>query len=206
MTAAPQIRQRTRSGFAAVPTAVPAAGTTARTVAPPAVVRPETAPPAAAPIATTATTAAAAAAAAVTAVTGAERSYAVGFGKPPTGRPFAPGRSGNPKGRPKGAKNFHTLLDEALNQKIVMRERGRETMVSKREIAALRLANKAAEGDLKVLAMLLRHAGPVTPAADRGAPLDTAAGSDDAPLKGGEVLDELFAMACRAVADPAEPV
>ena len=201
MTAAPDIRQRTRSGFAAVPTAVPAAGTKAGMVALPTAALPTAALPAAAPPvgASTATTAAAAAA-------GAERSYSVGFGKPPIGRPFAPGRSGNPKGRPKGAKNFHTLLDEALSQKIPVRERGRETMVSKREIAALRLANKAAEGDLKVLAMLLKQGSPGPTPVDRGAPLDLSAEPDEAPLQGREVLDELFAMARRAAADPAEPV
>jgi hypothetical protein len=31
--------------------------------------------------------------------------YEVGYGKPPTESRFAPGRSGNPKGRPKGARN-----------------------------------------------------------------------------------------------------
>lgn len=31
--------------------------------------------------------------------------YEVGYGKPPTSTRFKPGRSGNPKGRPKGARN-----------------------------------------------------------------------------------------------------
>src|SRR5215204_6823239 len=31
--------------------------------------------------------------------------YAVGYGKPPAHSRFTPGRSGNPKGRPKGARN-----------------------------------------------------------------------------------------------------
>jgi len=31
--------------------------------------------------------------------------YAVGYRKPPTQSRFTPGRSGNPKGRPKGARN-----------------------------------------------------------------------------------------------------
>jgi hypothetical protein len=33
--------------------------------------------------------------------------YEVGYGRPPKGSQFTPGRSGNPKGRPKGARNKH---------------------------------------------------------------------------------------------------
>ena len=39
----------------------------------------------------------------------------VGYGKPPRSRRFKPGQSGNPKGRPKGAKNRDTILRELLN-------------------------------------------------------------------------------------------
>ena len=35
----------------------------------------------------------------------AASSYEVGYGKPPAKNRFKPGQSGNPKGRPRGAKN-----------------------------------------------------------------------------------------------------
>src|SRR5215831_10991158 len=37
--------------------------------------------------------------------------------KKPRGRPFSKGESGNPSGRPKGARNRSTLLAEALVEK-----------------------------------------------------------------------------------------
>jgi len=44
-----------------------------------------------------------------------ERDYEVGYGKPPHHTRFVKGQSGNPRGRPRGAKNMKTLLNKALN-------------------------------------------------------------------------------------------
>jgi Family of unknown function (DUF5681) len=40
--------------------------------------------------------------------------YKVGKGRPPLSTRWKPGQSGNPKGRPKGAKNMMTCFREAL--------------------------------------------------------------------------------------------
>ena len=45
----------------------------------------------------------------------------VGYGKPPQTQQCKPGQSGNPKGRPKGAKNESTILKELLQHKIAIR-------------------------------------------------------------------------------------
>lgn len=59
----------------------------------------------------------------------------VGYGKPPVETRFKEGQSGNPKGRPKGAKNVATLLDEESEESeesVVIRENSRVRKISKR--------------------------------------------------------------------------
>ena len=46
--------------------------------------------------------------------------YGVGYGRPPRHTRFAKGQSGNPRGRPCGAKNFMTLLEEALDELVTV--------------------------------------------------------------------------------------
>ena len=51
--------------------------------------------------------------------------YAVGYGKPPVPSRFQRGKSGNPKGRPKGALNVTTILFRTLREIVVINENGR---------------------------------------------------------------------------------
>jgi Family of unknown function (DUF5681) len=86
------------------------------------------------------------------------RDYEVGYGKPPLHTRFEKGRSGNPKGRPRGKKNMSTLLSAALDASIIVVENGRRKKITKREAIVTQLVNKSASADLKatqiVLAML----------------------------------------------------
>ena len=58
-------------------------------------------------------------------------SYEVGYGKPPRSGQFRKGQSGNPKGRPKGARGVKSLLDDALSKEITVSEGARRRGLQK---------------------------------------------------------------------------
>ncbi|MGA7883007.1 MAG: DUF5681 domain-containing protein [Terrimicrobiaceae bacterium] len=101
----------------------------------------------------------------------ARNSYSIGYGKPPRKHRFQPGQSGNPKGRPKGAKNTATLLRETLDRKIEVRTGGTPRKITVREAILTRFAENSLKGDTKAAAFLLQrydipaeeHASDTTP-------------------------------------------
>jgi hypothetical protein len=84
-----------------------------------------------------------------------EEAYEVGYGKPPTHSRFRPGRSGNPKGRPKGTKNLKTDLIEELGEKILVREGEQARQVSKQRAVVKTLMARALKGDTRAASLLL---------------------------------------------------
>ena len=89
---------------------------------------------------------------------GGKGDYEVGFGQPPRSTRFKLGQSGNPAGRPRGAKNFATAIEQELQARVTVTENGRRRRISKREVIAKHLVNKAASGDLKAIPLLLNEA------------------------------------------------
>ena len=67
-----------------------------------------------------------------------ERKYAVGYRKPPTHSRFKKGKSGNPKGRPKGSRNFSTDVKATLEESIRVTSHGKAKTVSTQLAALLR--------------------------------------------------------------------
>ena len=81
--------------------------------------------------------------------------YAVGFGKPPRRTRFCKGQSGNPKGRPRGARNLATLMEKVLKEPVVISENGKRRRITKREALIKQLVNKAIAGDPRSIKLLL---------------------------------------------------
>ena len=115
-----------------------------------------------------------------------DRDYPVGYGKPPPHTRFRAGRSGNPQGRPKNARNSATIVREALTAKVKLTENGRTRSMSKLEVSMAQLANKAAAGDLKAIAMVI--------ALYRDVEAQGASRTHEKPLDGAdrEILDMLL--------------
>jgi Family of unknown function (DUF5681) len=101
--------------------------------------------------------------------------YKVGYGKPPKARQFKRGKSGNPKGRPKGSLNLATDLTAELGEHITVREDGRPRKVSKQRALIKSLMAKALQGDVRAMTSLLAlYARVITePPSDDNQPLDT---------------------------------
>ena len=62
---------------------------------------------------------------------------------------FKKGQSGNPKGRPKGDKNYLALANRELSQKFSIMENGRRKTLSKKEVFVKTTINKGIAGDKK---------------------------------------------------------
>lgn len=74
--------------------------------------------------------------------------YEVGYAKPPRTTQFKKGESGNPKGRPKGGKNFDSRVAAAFERKIDIQEKGRVRRISLADGILMKLAAKAIAGDM----------------------------------------------------------
>jgi hypothetical protein len=87
------------------------------------------------------------------------KTYDVGFCKPPKPSQFCKGFSGNPRGRPKGRRNLATVLERTLQEKVIVNENGVRRTVTKLEAAVKQLVNQAASGDLAAMRQLSALAG-----------------------------------------------
>ena len=83
-----------------------------------------------------------------------------GYKRPPQTSRFKAGRSGNPKGRPKGGRNLKTDLTALMKKRIPIRQDGEMRQVSGQEAILLSLFEKAVRGDLKastqIITMLMK--------------------------------------------------
>jgi hypothetical protein len=83
-----------------------------------------------------------------------QKAARVGYGNPPTHSRFQRGKSGNPKGRPKGTLNMSTVLERTLREKVVIAENGKQRRVTKLQAAVKQLIDKSASGELRAIQLL----------------------------------------------------
>jgi hypothetical protein len=87
----------------------------------------------------------------------------IGYGKPPAQHRFVKGRSGNPRGRPKGARGLRSDLKAELSGRVTVTEYGKKLKLTKQQVILKSLVAKAAKGDnaaaSKVLELIMQMLG-----------------------------------------------
>jgi Family of unknown function (DUF5681) len=81
--------------------------------------------------------------------------YVVGYRRPPKASQFMPGKSGNPKGRPKGSRPVGAVLQDIIRQKVAVTENGKTRRIPVIEVMFRRLANDAMWSDPRAMKLLL---------------------------------------------------
>lgn len=89
--------------------------------------------------------------------------YEVGNCKPPKHSQFKPGQSGNPKGRPKGAKSFDTIVREAMLKPVLVRTSTGTRKISTAEALVMKATESGTKGDLRAIDKLLGWYERITP-------------------------------------------
>src|SRR4051794_8559084 len=98
-----------------------------------------------------------------------ERTYEVGYGRPPPQHQFKKGRSGNPKGRPKGKqervhRNPLIFADQKANQllmaeagrNVTVRVDGKKVTMTMLEACVRQISLAAVKGDRAAIRMLFK--------------------------------------------------
>lgn len=91
--------------------------------------------------------------------------YKVGYGKPPKHTQFAPGVSGNPKGKPRKNMMYEEELQAVLSTRVPVMSNGKKIYVTKRQLLLEQIIN----GAIKNNPTLMRLALPLLRLSD-GAP------------------------------------
>jgi Family of unknown function (DUF5681) len=84
-----------------------------------------------------------------------QNASAVGYGKPPPQHRFQPGKSGNPRGRPKSLPELSELTAKELRRRGYVTIDGKRVSVSRIELLVKQIIANAGKGSPKALGFLL---------------------------------------------------
>lgn len=101
-------------------------------------------------------------------MTDREPPYEVGYGRPPRRHQFKPGQSGNPRGRPKGARGLKTDLRAELEARMTIRINNEPVSETRQRLLLRALSSRAAAGDVRAAAILIPIIIQVLGVEDRG--------------------------------------
>lgn len=93
-----------------------------------------------------------------------EPRYEVGYSRPPKATRFQPGQSGNPRGRPRGAKNRKSIVGKVASEIQTVNGRSMTTL----EVMLMVVRNEAASGNVRAFAKLEKLLNRINPEAATG--------------------------------------
>ena len=97
-----------------------------------------------------------------------KQDYEIGYGKPPVGRRFQKGQSGNPRGPRR--KDMSSLLIAALNEPVYATIDGKRRKITKRQAIITQMVNESASANLRATKMLFDMMKEVEQKAGAAAP------------------------------------
>ena len=83
--------------------------------------------------------------------------YDVGKGKPPKEHRIKPGEVRNPRGRPSKPKVGSRTLGHFLDEQVTIGSEHGPATFTKRELMYAQIANRAAKGEMRAIAVVLEH-------------------------------------------------
>jgi hypothetical protein len=100
----------------------------------------------------------------------------VGYGRPPKHSQFQKGKSGNPKGRPKGAKDAASIMNELFFKPLTITHNGKPTKFPMIAVVVVRMLTLAIKGDPKAMKLALDTYAKLIPTKDSSSIADLMAG------------------------------